>query len=72
LLEFQDRCLYGRDQFDNEHQRFLNGLKLPEEVLRKIYRKKCAKAHTFRGGMKQRCSIAVKLIQLCYGTKISV
>jgi predicted TIM-barrel fold metal-dependent hydrolase len=37
LLEFQDRCLYGRDQFDNEHQRFLNGLKLPEEVLRKIY-----------------------------------
>ena len=26
LLEFQDRALYGRDCFHNEHQSFLNGL----------------------------------------------
>ncbi|MDF2670422.1 MAG: putative TIM-barrel fold metal-dependent hydrolase [Paenibacillus sp.] len=37
LLEFQDRCLYGRDTFGNEHQQYLNSLGLPEEVLRKIY-----------------------------------
>lgn len=37
LLQFQDRCLYGRDQFCNEHQLFLNGLGLPDEVLSKIY-----------------------------------
>lgn len=37
LLEFQDRILYGRDYFDNLHQEFLNSLKLPREVLAKIY-----------------------------------
>lgn len=37
LFEFQDRLLYGRDNFDNKLQEFLNGLGLPEEVLRKIY-----------------------------------
>lgn len=37
LLEFQDRVLYGRDYFDNQHQEFLNGLGLPSEVLNKIY-----------------------------------
>ncbi|MCL5283149.1 MAG: amidohydrolase [Armatimonadetes bacterium] len=37
LLEFQDRILYGRDNFDNVHQEFINSLGLPEEVLSKIY-----------------------------------
>lgn len=37
LLEFQDRCLYARDYFDNQHQEFLNSLGLPEYVLAKIY-----------------------------------
>lgn len=37
LLEFQNRILYARDCFDNEHQEFLNGLDLPKETLAKIY-----------------------------------
>jgi predicted TIM-barrel fold metal-dependent hydrolase len=37
LLEFQDRILYGRDYFDNEHQEFLNSLGLDVKVLNKIY-----------------------------------
>lgn len=37
ILEFQDRLLYARDNFDNIHQEFLNSLGLPEEVLAKIY-----------------------------------
>ena len=37
LLEFQDRLLYGRDNFDNQLQEFLNGLGLPDAVLAKIY-----------------------------------
>ncbi len=37
LLEFQDRMLYGRDEFDNRHQEILNTLGLPEKVLTKIY-----------------------------------
>lgn len=37
LLEFQDRCLYGRDIFDNRLQVFLNELGLPDDCLRKIY-----------------------------------
>jgi len=37
LLEFQDRVLYARDDFDNVHQEFLNSLGLPPEVLEKIY-----------------------------------
>jgi len=36
LLEFQDRVVYGRDQFDNIHQELLDSLGLPEEVLRKV------------------------------------
>lgn len=37
IMEFQDRLLYGRDQFDNIHQDFLNSLPLPQDVLFKIY-----------------------------------
>jgi predicted TIM-barrel fold metal-dependent hydrolase len=43
LLEFQDRCLYARDYFDNVHQEFLNGLGLPQDVLDKIYFKNALK-----------------------------
>ncbi|MEM7028959.1 MAG: amidohydrolase family protein [Chloroflexota bacterium] len=37
VLEFQDRLLYGRDNFDNRLQELLNGLGLPDDVLRKVY-----------------------------------
>jgi len=37
LIEFQDRVLYGRDYFDNNHQELLGGLNLPQSVLAKIY-----------------------------------
>ena len=37
LLEFQDRLLYGRDNFDNRLQEFLDSLGLGEGVLTKIY-----------------------------------
>ncbi len=37
LLEFQDRILYARDDFDNAHQDFLNSMELPDNVLKKIY-----------------------------------
>lgn len=37
LLEFQDRALYGRDFFDNQHQELLGALDLPSETLEKIY-----------------------------------
>lgn len=37
LVEFQDRVLYGRDYFDNQHQEFLDGLGLPADVLAKLY-----------------------------------
>jgi predicted TIM-barrel fold metal-dependent hydrolase len=37
LLEFQDRLLYGRDDFNNRLQEFLDGLGLPQEVLLKVY-----------------------------------
>jgi predicted TIM-barrel fold metal-dependent hydrolase len=37
LLEFQDRMLYARDDFNNDHQEFLNSLGLPADVLAKIY-----------------------------------
>lgn len=37
LLEFQDRALYGRDYIDNEHQKFLDSLGLPQQVMDKIY-----------------------------------
>ena len=39
LMEFQDRILYARDQFDNAHQDFLNSLDLPQEVIKKLYYK---------------------------------
>ena len=37
LREFPDHILYSRDCFDNEHQKFLDGLGLSEAVLDKIY-----------------------------------
>ncbi len=37
LLEFQDRYLFARDQFDTVHQDFLNGLGLPAPVLDKLF-----------------------------------
>ncbi len=37
LLTWQDRLLYARDYFDNQHQEFLNSLDLPRDVLDKIY-----------------------------------
>lgn len=37
LIEFQDRLLYARDCFGNEHQEFIDSLNLPEEVQRKVY-----------------------------------
>ena len=35
--EFQDRILYGRDLFDNEHQALINSLPLSDEIREKIY-----------------------------------
>lgn len=37
LIEFQDRIVYARDGFDNQHQEFLNSLNLRKTVLDKIY-----------------------------------
>jgi len=37
LIEFEDRLLYGRDNFDNRLQEFLNSLDLPTATLAKIY-----------------------------------
>ncbi len=37
LLEFQDRLLFARDNFDDRMQRYLNSLELPEEVLGKLF-----------------------------------
>ena len=37
LLEFQDRVLFGRDNWDNQLRQFLDSLDLPEDVLKKIY-----------------------------------
>ena len=37
LTEFQDRVLYARDNFSNQHQEFLNSLGLSEDILAKIY-----------------------------------
>ena len=39
LTEFQDRIVYARDNFTNNHQEFLNSLDLPESILSKIYHK---------------------------------
>ncbi|MBD3305552.1 amidohydrolase family protein [candidate division KSB3 bacterium] len=38
LLEFQDRLLFGRDEFTDALQRVLEDFALPPEVLEKIYR----------------------------------
>jgi len=37
IEEFQDRIVYARDYFDNQHQEFLSTLKLPESILEKLY-----------------------------------
>lgn len=37
IMEFQDRILYARDCFHNQHQEFLNAMGLPETILEKIY-----------------------------------
>lgn len=37
LLEFQDRVLYGRDDWDNRLQQFLNEAGFPQETLHNIY-----------------------------------
>lgn len=39
LTEFQDRVLFGRDYFDNEHKEFLDSLELQEEISSKIFYK---------------------------------
>ncbi|MEN6372126.1 MAG: amidohydrolase family protein [Armatimonadota bacterium] len=36
VLEFQNRILYARDCFNNNHQLFLRSMNLPEETLQKI------------------------------------
>lgn len=36
LIDYQDRVLYGRDQYDNVHRELLNSFDLPSEVLAKI------------------------------------
>ncbi len=43
ILEFQDRFLYARDYFDNQHQEFLYELNLPKEVLEKVFHKNAEK-----------------------------
>ncbi len=43
LTKYQDRVLYARDYFDNEHQEFLNSLNLPQDILDKIYYKNALK-----------------------------
>ena len=36
LLKYQDRCLFGRDYFDDKLQRFIGGCGLPPEAVDKI------------------------------------
>ena len=43
LNEYQDRILYGRDYFDNQHQEFLATLDLSQEVKDKIFYKNALK-----------------------------
>lgn len=43
LTKYQDRVLYGRDMFGNEHQEFLNSAGLSKDVLDKIYYKNACK-----------------------------
>ena len=37
IIEFQDRVVYARDYFDNQHQEFLFSLNLPQEVQEKVF-----------------------------------
>ena len=37
FLEFQDRILYARDSFHNNHQDFIYSLELPDSVLTKVF-----------------------------------
>lgn len=46
VLEFQDRLLFGRDNFDGRMQTFLNRLDLPESTRHKIF---CANAEKIVG-----------------------
>jgi predicted TIM-barrel fold metal-dependent hydrolase len=43
LDEFQDRFLFARDCFDNEHREFLDSLGLPKRIMDKIYFKNAQK-----------------------------
>ena len=43
LIDWQDRCLYARDYFDNQHQEFINSLGLDQAILDKIYYKNALK-----------------------------
>lgn len=36
FIEFQDRVVFGRDQYGGDHLAFVDGLDLPDEVLKKI------------------------------------
>ncbi|MGH9361248.1 MAG: amidohydrolase family protein, partial [Thermoanaerobaculia bacterium] len=36
LIDYQDRVLYGRDQYDNVHQELLRSLDLPKEALARV------------------------------------
>ena len=43
ILRFQDKMLYARDYFDNNHQNLFNSLGLSADVLEKIYYKNAEK-----------------------------
>ena len=43
LTAYQDRVLYGRDYFDNQHQEFLESIDLPDDIREKIYHKNAEK-----------------------------
>jgi len=43
IYKYQDRLVYARDYFDNQHQEFLNSLDLPQEILDKVYYKNALK-----------------------------
>lgn len=49
LLEFQDRVLFGRDFFDNQHRQLLDSLGLPPKTLSKIYAGNALKLAPRRG-----------------------
>ncbi len=43
LVRYQDRVLFGRDEFSNNHQEMLRSFDLPQEVLDKIFYKNACK-----------------------------